>query len=121
LLYISLSANDIAIIVVIVLSIEKDMLILCLKKDSFQPIGKESILIIFIPTINLPGVPPYLLGKNTLYRACCKTRLVLHRLLQFFGLRPTKLHFLAVVVAKLKFCNNLYHKTNNKFGTAVKK
>jgi hypothetical protein len=27
--------------------------------------------------------------------------------LQFFGLWPTKLHFLAVVVAKLKFFNNL--------------
>jgi hypothetical protein len=40
-------------------------------------------------------------------RACCKTRLVLHRLLRFFGLRPAKPHFLAVVVAKLKFCNNL--------------
>jgi TolA-binding protein len=28
--------------------------------------------------------------------------------LQFFGLRPAKLHFLAVVVAKLRFYNNLY-------------
>ncbi|MDR2477555.1 MAG: hypothetical protein LBD18_07210 [Treponema sp.] len=27
------------------------------------------------------------------YRACCKTRLVLRRLLQFFGLRPTNCLF----------------------------
>jgi hypothetical protein len=46
--------------------------------------------------------------NSAIYRACCKTRLVLHRPLQFFALRATKLHFSAVAVAKLKFCNCLY-------------
>jgi hypothetical protein len=31
----------------------------------------------------------------------------MHRLLRFFGLRPAKLHFLELAVAKLKFCNSL--------------
>jgi hypothetical protein len=30
--------------------------------------------------------------------------------LQFFALRAAKLHFSAVAVAKLKFCNSLYEK-----------
>jgi hypothetical protein len=33
----------------------------------------------------------------------------MHRLLQFFALRAAKLRFLAVAVAKLKFCNSLSH------------
>jgi hypothetical protein len=32
----------------------------------------------------------------------------MHRLLQFFALWAAKLHFLAVAVAKLQFCNSLY-------------
>jgi hypothetical protein len=31
----------------------------------------------------------------------------MHRLLQFFALRAAKLHFLAVAIAKLQFCNSL--------------
>jgi hypothetical protein len=52
--------------------------------------------------------------KQTVSRACCKSRLLLHRLLQFFALWAVKLRSLTVAVTKLKFCNRLSIKTRGK-------